>query len=221
MRTSSFRRLGLCSDVKLVLVRNSLCLCLALLEMVKRRWRVFISSGPTLIVDEVSNISMNKPTRVVTSTFSLVSSPIFHLDLDLDLNVCHSHDDKRYTEKKNKTERARRRKEDKARRPTLVDLTLGLSKGQAYQARGGEAKKKSQGMAPAAPAGPSKAQLEEEEEEKKKAEEATKKKEEEEKVCFFLPVFDRRFYCSSDSLFRLRKLLLSMLRKKQGGSREL
>lgn len=76
-------------------------------------------------------------------------------------------------------------------------------------------------MAPAAPAGPSKAQLEEEEEEKKKAEEATKKKEEEEKVCFFLPVFDRRFYCSSDSLFRLRKLLLSMLRKKQGGSREL
>lgn len=37
-----------------------------------------------------------------------------------------SRDDKRYTEKKNKTERARRKKEDIARVRGLVDLALSL-----------------------------------------------------------------------------------------------
>jgi DnaJ family protein C protein 2 len=35
-----------------------------------------------------------------------------------------SRDDKRYTEKKNKSERARRKKEDTAKLRGLVDLTL-------------------------------------------------------------------------------------------------
>lgn len=37
-----------------------------------------------------------------------------------------SRDDKRYTEKKNKTDRARRKKEDNTRLRSLIDLTLGL-----------------------------------------------------------------------------------------------
>jgi hypothetical protein len=37
-----------------------------------------------------------------------------------------SRDDKRYTEKKNKSERARRKKEDTARLRSIVDLCLGI-----------------------------------------------------------------------------------------------
>jgi hypothetical protein len=40
------------------------------------------------------------------------------------LNFFVSRDDKRYTEKKNKTERARRKKEDIAKVRGLVDLAL-------------------------------------------------------------------------------------------------
>lgn len=47
--------------------------------------------------------------------------------------IAHSHifftdsrDDKRYTEKKNKSERARRKKEDTARLRSIVDLCLGI-----------------------------------------------------------------------------------------------
>jgi DnaJ homolog subfamily C member 2 len=42
------------------------------------------------------------------------------------LTLLPSRDDKRYTEKKNKTERARRKKEDTARLRSLVDLALSL-----------------------------------------------------------------------------------------------
>lgn len=85
-----------------------------------------------------------------------------------------SRDDKRYTEKKNKTERARRKKEDIARLRGLVDLTLGLDprikriKQEEKEAR--EAKKKAKN-----PAADNKAKLEEE---KKLAEEEAKKQEE-------------------------------------------
>jgi hypothetical protein len=90
-----------------------------------------------------------------------------------------SRDDKRYTEKKNKSERARRKKEDTARLRTLVDLTLSVDprikriKQEEKDAR--EAKKKTKGGVPAN----QKAKLEDE---KKKAEEEAKQKEEEEKV---------------------------------------
>ncbi|KAJ3556537.1 hypothetical protein NP233_g11955 [Leucocoprinus birnbaumii] len=90
-------------------------------------------------------------------------------------------DDKRYTEKKNKSERARRKKEDTAKLRGLVDLTLSLDprikriKQEEKEAR--EAKKR--GNTPGAPAKKTKQQ---EEEEKKKAEEEARKKEEEEKV---------------------------------------
>lgn len=85
-----------------------------------------------------------------------------------------SRDDKRYTEKKNKTERARRKKEDIARVRGLVDLALSLDprikriKQEEKEAR--EAKKKAKN-----PAADNKAKLEEE---KKKAEEEAKKQEE-------------------------------------------
>lgn len=47
--------------------------------------------------------------------------------LDKEVNEgSDSRDDKRYTEKKNKTERARRKKEDNTRVRSLVDATLGL-----------------------------------------------------------------------------------------------
>ncbi|KAF8062448.1 DnaJ-domain-containing protein [Lyophyllum atratum] len=92
-----------------------------------------------------------------------------------------SRDDKRYTEKKNKSERARRKKEDTAKLRSLVDLTLSLDprikmiKQAEKEAR--EAKKAA--SQPGKPAKKTKAQ---EEEEKKQAEEEAKKKEEEEKV---------------------------------------
>ena len=92
-----------------------------------------------------------------------------------------SRDDKRYTEKKNKTERARRKKEDTARLRTLVDIALGADprikriKQEEKEAR--EAKKKNRG----AHNGTNNKQKAEEE--KKKAEEEAKAKEEEEKVC--------------------------------------
>lgn len=44
--------------------------------------------------------------------------------LSLSNPVFGSRDDKRYTEKKNKSERARRKKEDTAKLRMLVDLTL-------------------------------------------------------------------------------------------------
>jgi DnaJ family protein C protein 2 len=93
--------------------------------------------------------------------------------------IARSRDDKRYTEKKNKSERARRKKEDTARLRTLVDLTLSADprikriKQEEKDAR--EAKKKTKGGVPAN-------QKVKQEEEKKKAEEDAKKKEEEEKV---------------------------------------
>ncbi|EKM78545.1 hypothetical protein AGABI1DRAFT_121584 [Agaricus bisporus var. burnettii JB137-S8] len=89
-------------------------------------------------------------------------------------------DDKRYTEKKNKSERARRKKEDTAKLRGLVDLTLGLDprikriKQEEKEAR--EAKKRG------AAGGPPKKTKQQEEEEKKKLEEEARKKEEEEKA---------------------------------------
>ncbi|KIK93659.1 hypothetical protein PAXRUDRAFT_828742 [Paxillus rubicundulus Ve08.2h10] len=101
--------------------------------------------------------------------------------LDKEVNEgSDSRDDKRYTEKKNKTERARRKREDTARLRSLVDLTLSLDprmkriKQEEKEAR--EAKKKTKGGNTAAEA---KAKAEEE---KRKAEEEAKQKEEAEKV---------------------------------------
>src|SRR5579863_3380149 len=92
------------------------------------------------------------------------------------VNVANSRDDKRYTEKKNKSERARRKKEDTARLRNIVDVALAAdprikrSKQEEKEAR--EAKRKNK----AGPGGGlSKAQLEEE---KRRAEEEAKAKEE-------------------------------------------
>ncbi|KAG8215972.1 hypothetical protein J3R82DRAFT_7955 [Butyriboletus roseoflavus] len=101
--------------------------------------------------------------------------------LDKEVNEgSDSRDDKRYTEKKNKSERARRKKEDTARLRSLVDLTLSLDprikriKQEEKEAR--EAKKKNKGgnTAPEVKA--------KTDEDKRKAEEEAKRKEEEEKV---------------------------------------
>jgi hypothetical protein len=95
-----------------------------------------------------------------------------------------SRDDKRYTEKKNKSERARRKKEDTARLRTLVDSTLSVDprikriKQEEKDAR--EAKKKTKGGVPAN-------QKAKQEDDKKKAEEEAKRKDEE-KVRLILPL---------------------------------
>jgi hypothetical protein len=131
-----------------------------------------------------------------------------------------SRDDKRYTEKKNKADRARRKKEDTARLRNIVDVSLSADprikriKQEEKEAR--EAKRKNK------PGGaPSKAQAEEE---KRRAEEEAKAKEEAEKVCLF-----RRSQCPRllMSLCRLRKqrqrrrrLLLPTLRRKHAALRE-
>lgn len=94
-----------------------------------------------------------------------------------------SRDDKRYTEKKNKSERARRKKEDTARLRGLVDVTLRYDprikriKQEEKEAR--EAKKRNKSNAGSGATTPS---LTAQEEAKRKEEEA-KAKEEEEKVC--------------------------------------
>jgi hypothetical protein len=94
-------------------------------------------------------------------------------------NQPSSRDDKRYTEKKNKTERARRKKEDIARLRGIVDVCLSVDsrikriKQEEKEAR--EAKKKGK-------AGTPQSQKAKEDEEKKKAEEEAKRKVEEEKV---------------------------------------
>ncbi|KAF8809415.1 DnaJ-domain-containing protein [Phlegmacium glaucopus] len=101
--------------------------------------------------------------------------------LDKEINEgSDSRDDKRYTEKKNKSERARRKKEDITKLRGLVDMALGLDprikriKQQEKEAR--EAKKRG------TPSAPAKKTKQEEEEEKKKAELEAKQKEEEEKL---------------------------------------
>lgn len=96
----------------------------------------------------------------------------------------NSRDDKRYTEKKNKSERARRKKEDTARLRGIVDLTLQFDprikriKQEEKEAR--EAKKRAKANGSGSNT-PSKAA---QEEAKRKAEEEAKAKEEAEKVRF-------------------------------------
>ena len=91
-----------------------------------------------------------------------------------------SRDDKRYTEKKNKADRAKRKKDDNARLRTLVDRVLALDpriariKQEEKAAR--EAKKKGKAV------NGTSAQQEREAEEKRKAEAAAKQKEDEEKA---------------------------------------
>lgn len=102
----------------------------------------------------------------------------------LSTNSMNSRDDKRYTEKKNKTERARRKKEDTARLRGIVDVALGVDprikriRQEEKEAR--EAKKKGKGQVNGQNA------KQKAEEDKRKAEEEAKRKEEEEKVwtCF-------------------------------------
>lgn len=95
--------------------------------------------------------------------------------------TCSSRDDKRYTEKKNKADRARRKKEDNTRVRTIVDMAMANDprikriKQEEKEAR--EAKKKGKGKTNGT-ATPKADDLAE----KKRLEEEAKKKEEEEKV---------------------------------------
>ena len=123
--------------------------------------------------------------RGVTSTSHFFLIEYFQINPQ-NSNTHPSRDDKRYTERKNKTERARRKKEDITRVRSLVDLALAVDprmkriKQEEKEAR--EAKKK-KGKVNGAP---SKAQLEEQ---KRKEEEEAKRKEEEEKVGVVIPFF--------------------------------
>ncbi|KAH9043608.1 DnaJ-domain-containing protein [Lactarius hengduanensis] len=98
--------------------------------------------------------------------------------LDKEVNEgSDNRDDKRYTEKKNKTERARRKKEDTARLRNIVDVALSadprIKRIKQEEKEAKEAKRKNKS------GGPSKEQVEEE---KRRAEEEAKAKEEAEKV---------------------------------------
>ncbi|KAI0357924.1 DnaJ-domain-containing protein [Trametes cingulata] len=102
--------------------------------------------------------------------------------LDKEVNEgSDNRDDKRYTEKKNKAERARRKKEDTARLRGIVDTALSVDprikriRQEEKEAR--EAKKKSKGGQVNGQSAKQK-----QEEEKRKAEEEAKRKEEEEKA---------------------------------------
>lgn len=100
--------------------------------------------------------------------------------LDKEVNEgSDSRDDKRYTEKKNKTDRARRKKEDLARLRAIVDLACGLDprikriKQEEKEARLAKKAAKSAPASGAATPVPKKSKAEEEAE-KKAAEEADK-----------------------------------------------
>ena len=116
------------------------------------------------------------------------------------INFPYSRDDKRYTEKKNKAERARRKKEDTARLRNIVDVALSADprikriKQEEKEAR--EAKRKNK---TGPNGGLSKTQVEEE---KRRAEEEAKAKEEADKVHL---LHDSACSCLTDGLCRLRK----------------
>jgi DnaJ family protein C protein 2 len=147
------------------------------------------------------------------------------------LNVCffnhsYSRDDKRYTEKKNKAERARRKKEDTARLRNIVDVALAADprikriKQEEKEAR--EAKRKNKS---GTGGGLTKAQAEEE---KRRAEEEAKVKEEAEKVCFVYSNYDAKVvttFCflpcrSLKQRRKRRRLRLPTLRKRHAVPRE-
>ncbi|KAI5120390.1 hypothetical protein M0805_000170 [Coniferiporia weirii] len=103
--------------------------------------------------------------------------------LDKEVNEgSDNRDDKRYTEKKNKSERARRKKEDTARLRTLVDVALGVDprikriKQEEKDAR--EAKKRKGKPGVPSPEDAERKRLEEEAEKKRLEEEAERLKEE-------------------------------------------
>ena len=80
-----------------------------------------MTSGTTLTAGEVSSGWIRRLTRVAIGMCFAIPT----LDVsDSDFRD-YSRDDKRYTEKKNKSERARRKKEDIAKLRGLVDMTLG------------------------------------------------------------------------------------------------
>jgi DnaJ family protein C protein 2 len=120
-------------------------------------------------------------------------------------DMLYSRDDKRYTEKKNKSERARRKKEDIARVRGIVDAALQLDprikriKQEEKDAR--EAKKKAR-SGTATPSAPSKA---DQEAAKKKAEEEAKKKDEEDKVSVVLLSMHRTALSSHAVLLALSR----------------
>lgn len=80
----------------------------------RRKLRDSTISGTTLTHGDPSSGTIKRSTRVLTSE-SICGSDAFSDD---------SRDDKRFTEKKNKSERARRKKEDNVRLRTLVDEVL-------------------------------------------------------------------------------------------------
>ena len=127
------------------------------------------------------------------------------------INRAYSRDDKRYTEKKNKSERARRKKEDTARLRNIVDVALAADprikriKQEEKEAR--EAKRKNKS---GAGGGLSKAQIEEE---KRRAEEEAKAKEEAEKVCFVCSNYDAK--AEPTIFFSFSSRLLKQRRKKR------
>ncbi|GJJ14566.1 hypothetical protein Clacol_008831 [Clathrus columnatus] len=103
--------------------------------------------------------------------------------LDKEVNEgSDSRDDKRYTEKKNKSERARRKKEDTARLRGIVDLTLQFDprikriKQEEKETREAKKRAKANGSGASTPSKTA------QEEAKRKAEEEAKAKEEAEKV---------------------------------------
>jgi DnaJ homolog subfamily C member 2 len=107
--------------------------------------------------------------------------PFFPSRVTTSLTSTFSRDDKRYTEKKNKAERARRKKEDTARLRNIVDVALSvdprIKRIKQEEKEEKEAKRKNKA---GAGGGLSKAEIEEE---KRRAEEEAKVKEEAEKVC--------------------------------------
>ncbi|MCO5588409.1 hypothetical protein L7F22_042365 [Adiantum nelumboides] len=108
--------------------------------------------------------------------------------LDKEINEgSDNRDDKRYTEKKNRNDRARRKKEDNARLRSIVDKALSvdprIKKFKAEEKAAREAKKnKGKAGANGATAGPSAEEKKKQEEEEKRKKEEAAKKEEEEKV---------------------------------------
>jgi hypothetical protein len=110
---------------------SNLCLCWVRLPIQKKQSKVSTISGTISIHGGALSIWIRKSMKGAISALSFFSAILVCTFLSCiesltHMLFTHSRDDKRYTEKKNKSERARRKKEDTARLRSIVDLCLGI-----------------------------------------------------------------------------------------------
>lgn len=123
-RTSISSKLSAQSSIFIpVSLKSNLSLALGISIPQRMRLKDFMISGTTLTVGEALSGLTRKSMKGATGMLGCIYIYIYRQGL-MFFFFNASRDDKRYTEKKNKSERARRKKEDIARVRGLVDMAL-------------------------------------------------------------------------------------------------